>query len=68
MSPPRPPATKPRPAWEDSPAAWFAALERAIRTGDAALEERARRELRRLGVDVLIDSHRWPKREGAASE
>ena len=37
---------------EDSPIAWFAALERAIRTGNSRLESRARRELARIGVSV----------------
>jgi hypothetical protein len=36
----------------NSPAAWFALLERARRTGDTELERRAMDELKRLGVDV----------------
>jgi len=36
----------------DSPTAWFAVLERAIRAGNRELEEHARSQLARLGVDV----------------
>jgi hypothetical protein len=39
----------------DSPTAWFALLERAKRTGDRELADRARRELERLGVHVTFD-------------
>ena len=38
----------------DSPTAWFAALERAIRTGNLQLARRCESELRRLGVEVTI--------------
>lgn len=37
---------------KDSPTAWFVLLERARRTGDAALEQKALTELKRLGVSV----------------
>lgn len=39
----------------DSPTAWFAVLERALRTGDSDLAARAKRELERLGVTVSFD-------------
>ena len=42
-------------AARDSRVVWFALLEHALRAGDQGREERARRELRRLGVDVLVD-------------
>lgn len=40
--------------YASSPTAWFAALERAIRTGDLQLAEQCERELKRLGIDVSI--------------
>ena len=43
---------------EDSPAAWFAVLERARQTNDFELAVRARRELERLGVKVTYRSIR----------
>lgn len=49
------PATdKRRPAFqfEESPTAWFAALERAISTRDVDLAAKAKSELHRLGVSV----------------
>lgn len=36
----------------NSPTAWFAALERGLRTGDLDLAARAQRELLRLGLVV----------------
>ena len=39
----------------NSPTAWFVLLERARRTGDVALEQRAIAELRRLGVTVEFE-------------
>jgi hypothetical protein len=38
----------------ESPAAWFAALERAIRTGNFGLARRCEDELKKLGVEVSI--------------
>ena len=46
----------------DSPTAWFAVLERAVRTGDAKLERRARQELARLGVSVSLPAIPGPAR------
>lgn len=48
---------KDKPIWkpEESPAAWFAVLERARGKGDRDLEARALRELRRLGVSVSFN-------------
>ncbi len=40
--------------WRDSPTAWFAVLERAMRDGDADLVRSATAELDRLGVRVTI--------------
>ncbi len=37
---------------EESPTAWFAVLERGLRTGDTELVERAVRRLEQLGVRV----------------
>ena len=47
------PASPPNPG--DYASAWFAMLERAIRTRDGRLEKLARAELARLGVAVWID-------------
>jgi hypothetical protein len=47
------PPTCPDPPATDWPLYWFAALERAIDDGDFAGADRATRELRRLGVDVV---------------
>jgi hypothetical protein len=40
---------------EDSPTAWFVMLEDARNRGDLAAEQRAIRELRRLGVTVTYE-------------
>jgi hypothetical protein len=40
--------------YTESPSAWFAALERAIRTGNLPLARRCESELRRLGIEVTI--------------
>jgi hypothetical protein len=45
----------PEQPWQNSPTAWFAALERSLMTSDRKLEERAREELRRLGVSVVFE-------------
>jgi hypothetical protein len=45
---------------EDCPAAWFVVLDRARRTNDLALAERARRELRRLGVVIEFTDQSQP--------
>jgi hypothetical protein len=41
----------------DSPSAWFAVLERSVRTNDRRLFDEAERNLRELGVKVTIT---WP--------
>ena len=45
-------------AEEFGPSAWFAALERALRTNDRQLAVLARLELRRLGVTVRFGKAR----------
>lgn len=38
--------------YSNSPVAWFCVLERARKDGDSQREAEAKRNLRRLGVDV----------------
>jgi hypothetical protein len=54
--------TDTRDEWRDSPTAWFAALESALRRGDIDAATEARRELSRLGVTVR---YRRPNMEAA---
>lgn len=41
-------------AWRESPTAWFAALESALRRGDYEAAAVAARNLRRLGMVVVV--------------
>lgn len=47
--------TEPPPGVEVGPLTWFAELWFARQSGDPDREATARRQLRNLGVDVLID-------------
>ena len=48
----------------NSPTAWFAMLERARKTQDYQLADRAKRELERLGVRVVFSTPRHPRGSG----